>query len=683
MSFSVPQIIGLLVSVLGIAGLAIYSGTKPQTYANVNRSPIIAGIIMGTLVGGSSTVGTAQLAYNYGLSAWWFTLGGGIACLLLAFIYCVPWRRSGCMTLSGIISKEYGPRAGLTSSMLSAVGTFINIISQLISGTAVIAVIAPSLGLVPSLIITAAFMGMYVMFGGTQGAGIVGILKLVLLYVSMIGCGLMVLMLCGGFTGFFDMVKTIDNPEGVNFFSLFARGGSKDFSACLSLILGVLTTQTYAQALMSGRSDKDARTGALVSAVLIPPIGAGGILVGLYMRAYYPGIVAKTALTAFATEHLPGILSGLVLGTLFIAVVGTGAGLAMGISTILRRGIIQRYSDKLTDTKINNALSKLIIVLVLALGVYLSSGSLGDTILNFAFMSMGLRGAVVFVPMCCAMWLPGKVNRNWVIAGIIAGPLTVLIFGTVLQLPGGLDSLFAGIAASLICCMIGLAVGNRKTSIRLVGKSPKLSDRLVIAIDSEAYSGSEEIAGTLAGKLGVPCYGKEILTEAAAISGISERVFVKYDGVPVTAAYDLSAEDESAIRLPPAGDFISAQIAACRKLADKGSCILVDRFASKAMEDSPGCIKVFVHADFENRAAACAELDGIGPAAARRRLKKLDRVRRRYYKSSNSNWGYAGNYTLSINTTGTDPHVIAKGMVNYLESVSGTAPISKTIANAS
>ena len=45
---------------------------------------VVAGLIMGTLVGGSSTVGTAQLAYNYGMSAWWFTLGGGIACLVLA-----------------------------------------------------------------------------------------------------------------------------------------------------------------------------------------------------------------------------------------------------------------------------------------------------------------------------------------------------------------------------------------------------------------------------------------------------------------------------------------------------------------------------------------------------------------------------------------------------------------------
>ena len=236
MNLSIPQLIGLLIGILGIAGLALYSGTRPRTRggANVNGSPIIAGIIMGTLVGGSSTVGTAQLAYHYGLAAWWFTLGGGLACLVLALVYTVPWRKSGCMTLIGIIRKEFGASAGMLASLLSSVGTFINIISQLISGTAVIAVIAPALGLVPALVITAAFMALYVIVGGSQGAGLVGILKLALLYVSMVGCGIMVLVLCGGASGFGEMVAAIQNPDGVNFYSLFARGVWKDGGAALS-----------------------------------------------------------------------------------------------------------------------------------------------------------------------------------------------------------------------------------------------------------------------------------------------------------------------------------------------------------------------------------------------------------------------------------------------------------------
>ena len=42
---------------------------------------------MGTLVGGASTIGTAQLAYSFGFSAWWFTLGAGLGCVMLAAFY--------------------------------------------------------------------------------------------------------------------------------------------------------------------------------------------------------------------------------------------------------------------------------------------------------------------------------------------------------------------------------------------------------------------------------------------------------------------------------------------------------------------------------------------------------------------------------------------------------------------
>ena len=65
---------------------------------------------------------------------------------------------------------------------------------------------------------------------------------------------------------------------GRNFSSLFCRGFGTDAGACVSLILGVLTTQTYAQAVLSAKTDRKARVGALVSTFLIPPIGIFGIL---------------------------------------------------------------------------------------------------------------------------------------------------------------------------------------------------------------------------------------------------------------------------------------------------------------------------------------------------------------------------------------------------------------------
>jgi len=456
--------IGLGVTLAVILGLSIWSGARGGRSEKKNGLPVVTGVIMGTLVGGSSTVGTAQLAYNYGMSAWWFTLGGGIACLILALVYAKPLRRAECPTLVGIIRREYGTGAGMAASILSALGTFINIFSQLLSATAVLAVVTPLLGMVPALVISAAFMALYVVFGGTRGAGVVGIFKTVLLYAAMIGCGVLVLVRVGGFGSFTDMVRAIDDPAGVDFFSLFARGIGTDGGAALSLILGVLTTQTYAQGVMSGKSDAAGRGGALLSAFLIPPIGIGGILVGLYMRAnaaLYPGLVAKNALTTFITAHLPPLLAGIILGGLFIAVVGTGAGLTLGIATILNNDVVKRLTHRFDDPRRLATLQKIWIVAVLALACFLMTLGFGDTILQFAFMSMGLRGAVVFTPLVCALWLPGRVDRRFVLASIIIAPLTVLVFGLLDVL--SFDPLFLGILVSFVIMAMGILAKRRQT----------------------------------------------------------------------------------------------------------------------------------------------------------------------------------------------------------------------------
>ena len=460
---TVKQIIGIAVTLAAIVSLSVWSGKAAKEKKGANAW-VTAGAIMGTLVGGSSTVGTAQLAYQYGMSAWWFTLGSGIACVILAFVFAKPLTTGGHKTLIACIKTEYGEKTGLLASVLSSLGSFINIIAQLIAATAIIAMVAPDLALIPSLLIAAVFMVLYVIFGGTKGTGMVGIVKMALLYVTMIACGVLVLRMVGGLTSFTDMVNAIDNPNGIRFFSLFARGVSTDGGACLSLILGVLTTQTYAQGVLSGKTDRDGVGGALVSAFLIPPIGIGGILVGLYMRAnaaLYPGITAKTALTTFVTAHMPPLLAGVILGALFVAVVGTGAGLALGISTMVNNDIVGRLTHRFDDEKKRNILGKIWIVVVLAIAGCLSCGALGDTILQFAFMSMGLRGAVVFTPLLCALWLPGRIHRRYAITSAIVGPVIVLIFGLWKVFP--IDSLFIGIAASMVIMGVGLVMGRKET----------------------------------------------------------------------------------------------------------------------------------------------------------------------------------------------------------------------------
>lgn len=161
---------------------------------------------------------------------------------------------------------------------------------------------------------------------------------------------------------------------------------------------------------------------------------------------------------------MPGILKGISLGTLFIASVGTGAGLALGIATVINRELIQKEGkqQRLSADVIN----KLLIVVVLALATALSCvPGLGNTILKFAFMSMGLRGCTVFAPLCFLLWAKGRIKGNYAFVSIIGGSLVALILGVldmfgVMKLP--CDAVFPGVAVGLIVMVIGFAAGNKE-----------------------------------------------------------------------------------------------------------------------------------------------------------------------------------------------------------------------------
>ena len=91
------HVVGLLATIALIIGVGIYSGRKVRSAADFASGGgkagawIVCGAIMGTLVSGQATIGTAQLAFNYGMSAWWFTLGSGIGCLTFGVgLRCAP-----------------------------------------------------------------------------------------------------------------------------------------------------------------------------------------------------------------------------------------------------------------------------------------------------------------------------------------------------------------------------------------------------------------------------------------------------------------------------------------------------------------------------------------------------------------------------------------------------------------
>ena len=242
------------------------------------------------------------------------------------------------------------------------------------------------------------------------------------------------------------------------YFDLFSRGIGVDLGAGLSVTLGVLSTQTYVQAVLSAGSGRSSRRGALLSAAVIPPVGFLGILVGYHMRLAFPDLPASQAFPRFLLEYLPPVWAGMFLAALLVAILGTGAGMALGFGRIVVNDIYKRYLDPRADGARQLLAARLTILAVLALSAFLTLGSLGDTILSFGFLSMGLRAAVLLIPMTTALFLPGRMEHGWAVGSSAAGLAAVLISKR-LGLP--LDPLVPGIAAAVVVAGTGLIAGRR------------------------------------------------------------------------------------------------------------------------------------------------------------------------------------------------------------------------------
>ena len=142
-----------------------------------------------------------------------------------------------------------------------------------------------------------------------------------------------------------------------------------------------------------------------------------------------------------------------LFAALLITVVGTGAGLSMGMATMMYKNLFAVAAKKKNKKMNEKLVIRVILVGVTLLGAGLCFANLGDLILDWSFLSQGLRGAVGFLPLVCALFFPGKIDRC---AVIVSMPLAVICsaLGNSL-LPKNVDCLFAGLGASLIAVLVG------------------------------------------------------------------------------------------------------------------------------------------------------------------------------------------------------------------------------------
>jgi SSS family solute:Na+ symporter len=358
----------------------------------------VSWVIIGSLVGGVSTVGTVQTAYNQGVAAWIFTLGSGISCFILGCFFAAALRKEEVTTVSEFLGHYFGQGFQYYSSLFNSCGMFIHIIAQYLAAMAILNSVF-HFPLPAAVLVTMLLMGLFVISGGISGAGMVGKLKFFMLYGIMILSAGLALYRGGGLGGILEAL-----PRDGDFLNFFSAGVGSTTLDVAAMITGVLSTQIYLQAIFSAKTIRQARNGAFLSALIIPPIGALGIIVGLYLRATHPELAGASAqaLPYFFQVALPPVAAAFCSAVILLVVLGTGAGLVLGVTTNLYMDGIRRFAWASGRNTLITVRVCAVLVLVLSGAIVL--GGFDRAILQWSYLSMGVRGASVFVGLCIAVF---------------------------------------------------------------------------------------------------------------------------------------------------------------------------------------------------------------------------------------------------------------------------------------
>ena len=284
----------------------------------------------------------------------------------------------------------------------------------------------------------------YTFFGGMKSAAVSGILKMVIIWISLFISGVIAFLLL--------QENNILSSFPASHFDLMGQSTDSAMAHLFSVIIGVLCTQTYIQCIFSAGTPLKAASGCFIAALIVIPIGLPSVAVGMYMHAAEPGTLPILVLPTFLVNHVPVLIGGLAMSGIILSLLGSIGGLSLGIGTMISHDILSPLL-KITDDRKLLRLTKLTVLAVMILASLIAIMNRGTEILFWNYLSMGLRGGGIFLPLTLAVFWPGHLNADWTVFSM-AGSTIAAITAALAKFP--FDPLFIGLAVSFLLILPGL-----------------------------------------------------------------------------------------------------------------------------------------------------------------------------------------------------------------------------------
>ena len=183
-----------------------------------------------------------------------------------------------------------------------------------------------------------------------------------------------------------------------------------------------------------------------------------------------------------------------------------------------------------------------------------------------------------------------------------------------------------------------------------------MDEKFTVCVGRQYGSGGREVGALAAQKLGVVCYDKLLIQEAAKSSGLNEAYLEhneeRLSELPFSGNLFADETDMAGAFYSAGENAYSAEKKAILSIAERESAVLIGRCASSILADRKNMLSVFLYANEQECAERIARRNGLTLHQARERMEKVNRMRRRYFNFySMTEWEKPESYDAMLCTS--------------------------------
>lgn len=202
-------------------------------------------------------------------------------------------------------------------------------------------------------------------------------------------------------------------------------------------------------------------------------------------------------------------------------------------------------------------------------------------------------------------------------------------------------------------------------------------EHFVITVARGFGTGGKEIAAKLAGRLGIPCYERQILRLASEASGLSESLFGRVDetltGMTLIkklrgiAFHDVAEPQDK--RFESDDNLYNLQAQIIRNLAETASCVIVGKCADFVLRGHPRVASFYIEAPRKDCVESITAKLGVTEKEAHRLIGTTDKYRADYYRyyTNGNYWTNPVNYDMTLNSARVGREACVDVMEHYVK----------------